>query len=148
MKPRLANEFGGPSCEDYQNRDKAFQRYNTLLAQNPTRVREVLAALATDNLKGRQDNSTRHILKATNNVLLATNHGTQIGFDPETREAAWAKVHDDEGHREAAHAYAKLDRSEQDTPEGIRRRRIRGYHTLKIIASLHEAETQVSAAAA
>lgn len=146
--PRLANEFGDPKSAEYLKREKAFQDYNTLLVQNPKRVKEVLAALATDDVIERGDYPTRRILSATETVLLATNHGTQIGFDPETREETWAKVHDDQGHKEAAHAVAELGRTSEDTPENIRRRRIRGYHTLKVVASLHEAGSQTKSSAA
>lgn len=144
LRPTLANEFGTSGSPEYDTRQEAFDRYNTLLKRDPQRVADVLGALATGRQANTADAHTRGIVAATEAIFTATNNGTQIGFDPKTREAAWAIVHEDDGHTKAARAYNTLPAEGRSTEEGIRLCRMRGLHTLKAVALLHAAEGGVN----
>jgi hypothetical protein len=137
LKTRLGNEFGDPRSHNYQRRQTAFEAYNELTEQAPEDVARVMATLAIGGDVNYDDKLAKKIFLTSENILNATNNGTQIGVMSTTREAAWAEVFDDEGHREAVREYAQFKNGERQSPEAIEACRRRGMQTLKVIALTH-----------
>lgn len=84
--------------------ERAFADYNKLLRHDPDQIIAAIRSLALSQTVEPHHESAAN---AVNEVLDATNNGTQIGLGPNT-EAAWAVVFEDEGHRKARHQYVEL----------------------------------------
>jgi hypothetical protein len=149
LKPKLANEFGNPDSADYQHREKAFNAFNTLVAQNPERVVHVMSKLALGSEINGQNQTEKVIEKAGIQVLDTTNNGSQTGFDEKTREQAWAEVFKDPLHDDTAHAYYEANQEDANSPEAIAAHRRNGFATLRVAALLNlEGEERTRAEAA
>lgn len=137
LKAQLGNEFGKPASSEYKRRQEAFDKYNNVTGQAPDRAAQIIASLAIGEDVQYGDKTDKDIYHAAMHVLDVTNNGTQIGVTQATREAAWAEVFKDDGHKEAVLDYNRFPISDHQTPEAIDACRKRGLHTLKVIALTH-----------
>lgn len=137
LKARLGNEFGDPASQDYKERQEAFDTYNGLVEKLPEVVAHTISRLALGEAINKDDRLANNIRNAAARVLDITNNGTQIGIAPPAREATWAEVFEDAGHREAAAEYHTFRGEAKQSPDAIAACRRRGLQTLKVVAYTH-----------
>ncbi|HEU5121273.1 MAG TPA: hypothetical protein VFT59_00360 [Candidatus Saccharimonadales bacterium] len=134
LRAHLGNEFGDPKSKEYKAREEAFKGYNSLIEKSPETVVQVMSQLALGETIDKNNRLLNLIQHTAEQVLNVTNNGTQIGIAPPAREAAWAEIFEDEGHKAATREYLVYRGHAGQSPEAIAACRKRGFEALKVVA--------------